>query len=360
MKSNSADGADEPNVDVELEHAIHGTQTIMIIEGEPGVGKSNFIKNELMGDNVLVIAPTGVSANSVGVITAHSLFCLPIDEDDINSRGKNAKQIDPALIIRRYRRDKIHMFKSATAIIVDEAWFMPGSVFKQIDTILRILCQSDEICAGKSIYLIGDGNQLSLGANAVDYINEIADEISSATLPRHPLMRCTNEWLDFLAQFNSIEDSSRDRKKVMDIISHIKRSGAKQPFDKAITLCYRNDEIDRINNAKPLANGNRIMLLKNAGADGIAKGLYNGAIMTYRGYEKGKLKVEAQDGEIHFLAGYKSFVKCDAMTIHKSQSKTFSAINVLLNARDITKPDFCRLCYVAFSRVRSNEFVHII
>lgn len=117
------------------------------VTGKAGTGKSTFLKylRATTRKNVVVLAPTGLSAINVGGQTIHSFFGLP-----------------PKLInMRDVRPSKnADLFQKLDAVIIDEVSMVRADLMDGIDYSLRINRKRDEPFGGLQMIFIGDLFQL--------------------------------------------------------------------------------------------------------------------------------------------------------------------------------------------------------
>ena len=95
----------------------------MIVSGTAGTGKSYLIwcLQELLGDKLRVMAPTGAAAYNVHGHTLHSLLSIPVRGD---FRGQRLHTLQESLASVRY-------------IILDEMSMVGRKMFGQVDRKLR-------------------------------------------------------------------------------------------------------------------------------------------------------------------------------------------------------------------------------
>lgn len=135
------------------------------VTGPAGAGKSQLIKaiyqssirllNSKPGSNpeqikVLLAAPTGRAAFSIGGVTLHGAFQLPVSQCsyELNPLSSN---------VCNSLRSKLNDLK---LIIIDEISMVGSKVFAQIDSRLRQIFRSNKIFGGISIVAFGDLRQL--------------------------------------------------------------------------------------------------------------------------------------------------------------------------------------------------------
>ena len=126
---------------------IENTNESVFITGRAGCGKSTLLRylKENTKKNAIVLAPTGVAAMNVIGQTIHSFFKFP------------PKFIDKR-VIRKMRNQK--MFKSIELIIIDEVSMVRADLMDGIDHALRINRGFDIPFGGAQIVMFGDLFQL--------------------------------------------------------------------------------------------------------------------------------------------------------------------------------------------------------
>src|SRR5262245_14452354 len=120
----------------------------LFVTGRAGTGKSTLLKclRDLMADQMVVVAPTGLAAVNVGGQTIHSFFGLPprlVRKDDIR-RGRNAG------IMRKLK-----------FVVIDEVSMVRSDLMWAIDHSLRVnRGKSREPFGGVRLAMFGDLHQL--------------------------------------------------------------------------------------------------------------------------------------------------------------------------------------------------------
>lgn len=128
---------------------MENTNGSMFITGRAGTGKSFllnfFVKNSRK--NVVVVAPTGVSAINVGGQTIHSFFRIPpttpIEKRDLNP-GSTRKEL----------------YRSLDVVVIDEVSMVRSDIMDAIDYVLRVSNDSNLPFGGKQMLMFGDPYQL--------------------------------------------------------------------------------------------------------------------------------------------------------------------------------------------------------
>ncbi len=124
----------------------------IFVTGKAGTGKSTFLRYfmEKTTTSFIVLAPTGVAALNVGGQTIHSFFKILPQE--------SASDIDE--IIKRHGTEEIEIFKKIDLIIIDEVSMLRADLFDLMDLILSRILKKKKPFAGKQLLLVGDLYQL--------------------------------------------------------------------------------------------------------------------------------------------------------------------------------------------------------
>lgn len=135
----------------EYRQAIKSIQInpITFLHGSAGTGKSTLIKYIMSKlSNVVLLAPTGVSALNIGGKTVHSFFKLApkfLFESDA----------------KRIYGSKYDLIRTANLIIIDEVPMLSSNVLDIVDLSLKKTLRNDLPFGGIPILLVGDCFQLS-------------------------------------------------------------------------------------------------------------------------------------------------------------------------------------------------------
>lgn len=145
-------------------NAMEHTGRHVYITGKAGTGKSTLLQyfKEKSKRKIVVLAPTGVAAINVGGSTIHSFFRFP-------PRLITRKDV-------RRVRGKEKLFAGLDAIVIDEVSMVRADVMDAIDQSLRLNCsRPNEPFGGVQVICIGDLYQLSpiVGADLQGYLGGI-------------------------------------------------------------------------------------------------------------------------------------------------------------------------------------------
>ena len=381
---------------------IENTRDHLFVTGRAGTGKSTLL-NHLSWHSekqMVICAPTGVAALNVGGQTIHSLFKLPI--------GVVAdRELDQDSSLRK-------ILGAVELVVIDEVSMVNADLLDAVDRSLRQARSRREPFGGAQVVLFGDPFQLAPVPGDPDERAYFADHYRSIwffdakvwqeTSLRVVELREVHRQSD--AEFKAMLTAVRHGRVTAEIAGQLNEAGARPvPEETPITLATRNDSVNRIN-ARALAalpgsvkaaeaevsgefggrsfpaderlelkKGAHVMFLRND-PDGR---WVNGTIGTVRRIGN-TVKVEV-DGEVHdvFPATwerhrytYSSATKALsrevvaeftqfplrlawAVTIHKSQGKTYDAAVVDLGSRVFSAGQ----TYVALSRLTSLEGLYL-
>jgi hypothetical protein len=136
-------------VTLEFERAfdlLENTRRNVFLTGKAGTGKSTFL-DHFRGHTrkkIAVVAPTGVAALNVYGQTIHSLFRLA------------PKFVDP----KEIKPDRRPLFRELELLIIDEISMVRADVFNGIDLFMRLSRKNDRPFGGVQLCVIGDLFQL--------------------------------------------------------------------------------------------------------------------------------------------------------------------------------------------------------
>lgn len=373
----------------------------VFITGSAGTGKSVIINElrNLIGDQSLFLAPTGIAALNIEGMTLHRVFWLPTsvatEEDFLN--------------ISRYSRD-IFYGDAVKTLIIDEVSMVRADMWITMDRKLRILKKNDKPFGGLQVVVVGDFYQLApvlTGYEAEAYYTQYesiyAPDTDSWDACNFRVIELTQVMRQgcpvTVRALNSIR-KGRHSKPVIEWINK-KCENAEVP-DKTITMCTTNADVEQINwmhydkldseefsylakvegkfkenpvpshlnlkvgarvlicaNGETYVNGNtgtviecvsdRVVVQKDDGTHAI---VVPNKWEQYK-YSIAKKKVtknvEASFSQLPLKLGY-------AMTIHKAQGLTFDSCVLDFGAGTFSHGQ----AYVALSRVRGLENMKLI
>jgi ATP-dependent DNA helicase PIF1 len=387
---------------------IEGTRENLFITGRAGTGKSTLL-NHLSWNTekqIVICAPTGVAALNVGGQTIHSLFRLPIgliadhDLDQPDNVRKLLNSIDTLVI------DEVSMVNADLMDGIDRS-------------LRQARQRRLEPFGGVQVVLFGDPYQLAPVPGRGDELEYINDNYRSFWFFDAKVWQETPLNVIELGQIHRQSDDHfkymlnavRHGQVTAEIAGVLNSTGARTPPDDGtITLASRNDAVNRINHASlaklpgraltakaevsgdfgkgaypadealELKVGAQVMFLRNdAGGGGDGQRWVNGTIGQVTKIDANVwVDVEGHEFEVEpvvwekyrytYSAATKQLRKeivaeftqfplrlAWAVTIHKSQGKTYDSAIVDLGARAFSPGQ----TYVALSRLTALEGLYL-
>ncbi|MDN4597948.1 ATP-dependent DNA helicase [Leifsonia virtsii] len=386
---------------------VEHTREHVFVTGRAGTGKSTLL-NHLSWNtekSLVIAAPTGVAALNVGGQTIHSLFRLPI--------GVIADHaIDQSAELRK-------LLNSIDTLVIDEVSMVNADLMDAIDRSLRQARQrAGEPFGGVQVVLFGDPYQLAPVPGDSEERAYFADTYRSMWFFDAKVWQEVDLRIVELLQVHRQHESDfrfmlnavRHGQVTKEIADRLNEVGARPaPDDGTITLATRNDTVNRINaqalgrlpgralTAKAEVSGDfggrnypadeslelkvgaQVMFLRNDVGQGDGPRWVNGTIGTVTKIDS-NVYVDV-DGEVHevepaiwekfrytwspetkkltkdVVAEFTQFPLrlAWAVTIHKSQGKTYDAAIVDLGSRAFTSGQ----TYVALSRITTLEGLYL-
>jgi ATP-dependent exoDNAse (exonuclease V) alpha subunit len=375
----------------------------LFITGSAGTGKSVIINElkEIMGDQSLFLAPTGIAALNIEGMTLHRVFWLPISvatEEDFYK-------------LSRYSRD-IFYGDAVKTIIIDEISMVRADMFITIDKKLQTLKKNNLPFGGLQVIVVGDFYQLApvlTGNEAEPYFElydsiyapdtDVWDALNFKTIELTEIMRqgCPNT----VRALNSIRKGVHSQ-PVLNWLN--KQCEAAEEREDSITLCTTNADVEAINYEKyhkldaeehsylakvegtfkespvpshlNLKKGARVLICANG------EGYVNGNMGTIEELSSDRVVVIKDDGSIAMVTPFKwtqykyiinrkekkvdkmveaSFSQIPlklgyAVTIHKAQGLTFDHCSLDLGSGTFSHGQ----AYVGLSRVRALQNMRLL
>lgn len=382
---------------------IERSREHIFVTGRAGTGKSTLLNHLAWNTSkqLVIAAPTGVAALNVGGQTIHSLFRLPIGviaDHEIEQNGDLRK-----------------LLGSIDTLVIDEVSMVNADLMDAMDRSLRQARQRpDDPFGGVQVVLFGDPYQLAPVPGDGDERSYFADQYRSMWFfdakvwqdADLKIIELTNIHRQHEEEFKYLLNAVRHGMVTAEIAEKLNTIGARPaPTSGAITLATRNDSVNRINQTQ-------LGLLPGRALTAVAEVTGDFGGRAYPADERLELKVGAQvmflrndsdrrwvngsigtvrtiadtvwvdvDGEEHevepavwekYKYSYSSATKkltreivaefqqfplrlAWAVTIHKSQGKTYDQAIVDLGSRAFAPGQ----TYVALSRVSTLDGMYL-
>jgi len=375
----------------------------LLVTGRAGTGKSTLLEHIVASSSrrVAVCAPTGVAALNVGGQTIHSLFKLPIG------------LIGPAPLVQD--RALQRLLSAIDVLIIDEVSMVSADLLDAVDRSLRLARARQEPFGGVQVVLFGDPYQLAPVPGSAEerayytdvyrsmwfFDAKVWEETELGIVELDLIHRQRDE------EFRSLLTAVRHGRVTAEMAARLNGMGARPvPADPPLTLASRNDTVAAINAAAlarlpgkealslaevegdfggraypadeelRLKVGAHVMMLRND-ADGRWVNGSMGVVSRMRqfhltveidgvehdvdpvswerhryayspGSKELKREVVAEFRQLPVRLGW-------AVTIHKSQGKTFDAARIDLGRKAFSPGQ----TYVALSRLTSLEGLYL-
>ncbi|MFT2690561.1 ATP-dependent DNA helicase [Clavibacter zhangzhiyongii] len=225
--------------------AIEGTRDHIFVTGRAGTGKSTLLTHLSWNTEkqIVICAPTGVAALNVGGQTIHSLFKLPIGviaDAEIEQTGELRK-----------------LLNTIDTLVIDEVSMVNADLVDAIDRSLRQARHKKDVpFGGVQVVLFGDPYQLAPVPGDGDERAYFADRYRSmwffdANVWQEAQLRIyelTEIHRQHEEAFKEMLNAVRHGRVTAEIAGVLNAAGARPaPTDGAITLATRNDTVNRIN-----------------------------------------------------------------------------------------------------------------
>lgn len=388
-------------------HKIENSMDNFFITGKAGCGKSTLLEyfRNKSKKNMVICAPTGVTAIKAKGKTIHSMFKIPpkfVTGADIKPLSREAKKLIYALDI----------------LLIDEASMVRADVFDAINQVLKLTRRTSTPFGGVQVVLFGDLYQLPpvVTGDEEDVMKHVYPEgpyffNSKAykeekfqTLELTKIFRQTEkEFIELLDKVRSAKVKDGD----LDLINRRYQEFDIDPPIGSIVLTPRNAKVDAINKRKlaeieseefsylayvkgdfkekeypvektlKLKVGAQVMITKNDQSH--LKRWVNGTLATVESLEKDKVFVKI--GKNIFNLGRSRWEKINykisgasitsdvvatftqypirlawATSIHKVQGQTFDKVAIDLDAGAFTHGQ----TYVALSRAKTLDGIYLM
>ena len=387
--------------------AIETTRENLFVTGRAGTGKSTLLNHlaHNTSKQIVICAPTGVAALNVGGQTIHSLFRLPIGVIADHELEQNDQ-------LRK-------LLNTIETLVIDEVSMVNADLLDAIDRSLRQARQrKKEPFGGVQVVLFGDPYQLAPVPGDPDERAYFEDRYRSiwffdalvwqeTDLTIYELTSIHRQHED---EFKYMLNAVRHNGVTAEIAGRLNAVGARPaPNDGTITLATTNSTVTRINasalarlpgrvltakaeisgefggraypadEALELKVGAQVMFLRNDTQEGGTQRWVNGSVGTVvKIADTVWVEIDGRDYEVKpavwekFKYSYSARTKALrkdvvaeftqfplrlawAVTIHKSQGKTYDSAIVDLGARSFAPGQ----TYVALSRISRLEGLYL-
>lgn len=224
---------------------IETTRDNIFVTGRAGTGKSTLLNHLSWNTSkqVVICAPTGVAALNVGGQTIHSLFLLPI--------GVIAdREIEQSAALRK-------LLNTMDTLVIDEVSMVNADLLDAVDRSLRQARQRPlEAFGGVQVVLFGDPYQLAPVPGDADERAYFADQYRSMWFFDAKVWQETDLRIFELStihrqheqEFKYMLNAVRHGQVTAEIAQRLNETGARPaPTDGAITLATTNATVNRIN-----------------------------------------------------------------------------------------------------------------
>ena len=386
---------------------MENTTQHLYITGKAGTGKSTLLQyfKEKTKKKIVVLAPTGIAAINIGGSTIHSFFRFPprlISRDEI-----------------RKIRERQGLFAALDTVVIDEVSMVRADVMDGIDYSLRVnRDRIDEPFGGVQVILIGDLFQLPpvVEKGFEEYFEDMfqspfffsAHVFHQVHLTKIELQRVFRQQdPEFIGLLNKVRNNQIHPSEVQQLNRRYTPDLTCDENDLAIILTSTNALASGINSAKldtlntkeycfdavvqadfdeksyptdkrlRLKQGAQVMMVKNDankrwanGTLGVVQKLSNDSVkVSFEGsscmvepssWEKIEYEYDREKGRIEpvVTGSFRQYpIKLAwAMTVHKSQGKTFDKVII-----DLGNGAFAHgQAYVALSRCRSFDGIRLV
>ncbi|QYH34926.1 ATP-dependent RecD-like DNA helicase [Salinibacterium sp. M195] len=387
--------------------AIETTNDNLFVTGRAGTGKSTLLNHlsQNTSKQIVICAPTGVAALNVGGQTIHSLFRLPIGVIADHELEQNPQ-------LRK-------LLNTIETLVIDEVSMVNSDLLDAIDRSLRQARQrKNEPFGGVQVVLFGDPYQLAPVPGDPDERAYFEDRYRSMWFfdalvweeTELTIYELTSIHRQHEGEFKYMLNAVRHNGVTAEIAERLNAVGARPaPNDGTITLATTNSAVTRINatelarlpgkvltakaeisgefggraypadDALDLKVGAQVMFLRNDTNEGGTQRWVNGSVGTVTKIASTVwVEVDGRDYEVKpaiwekFKYSYSARTKALrkdvvaeftqfplrlawAVTIHKSQGKTYDRAIVDLGSRSFAPGQ----TYVALSRISSLDGLYL-
>ena len=349
IKFMSIYGDNVDNILLPEENKIQNTRII----GKAGIGKSTYISKNYSYSEYLLLAYTGLAASQINGYTISSVFKLGRFNENTVKKSVNS--------MKWTTKSRVEHIQLVKGLVIDEFYTVPFAIMEKVNLICQILRQNTEMFGGLELILVGDDRQTEcidesfVGSDMYKNL-----EFKEIILEEHDNMRLTYKYMNFC---NYFRNPKLNGDKMIRLLNNDKFS---QTEVKGYSVYYTNEEVNAKNDTE-MKNFDGEIIYKN-----FKKGcpiyitsnwetLCNGMIGELVDKQGNHLHIKIEDKIYEVLPSQINFVPCFAISIHKSQAKTFPGINIHIKKNDLkhNRKKYIRLLYVALTRVRHFDKCYI-
>jgi ATP-dependent DNA helicase PIF1 len=385
---------------------IETTREHVFVTGRAGTGKSTLLNHLAWNTEkqLVISAPTGVAALNVGGQTIHSLFRLPIGviADHAIDQSDELKKL----------------LNTIDTLVIDEVSMVNADLMDAIDRSLRQARKRQSPFGGVQVVLFGDPYQLAPVPGSQEEREYFADTYRSMWFfdakvwqgAELRIVELSEVHRQHEADFKYMLNAVRHGMVTKEIADRLNQAGARPaPPDGVITLASRNDSVNRINQAQLKRLSGRLQTAKaeisgdfggrNYPADEALELKVGAQVMFLRNDTQGQGEVRWVNGSIGTVTKITANVEVEidgvryevepatwerhkysydpttkklekevvaefsqfplrlawAVTIHKSQGKTYDRAIVDLGSRAFSPGQ----TYVALSRITALQGLYL-
>ena len=141
------------------------TSRPVFITGSAGTGKSYLLRSisdlwAKMGNNVAIVAPTGIAAINVGGSTIHRLFRLQTNRVLTEKPGSAHSPGNGGFPVGGFQKGHEPIIRAIDVLVIDEISMVRADILDAVDRKMRHSARVDEPFAGASVVYFGDLLQL--------------------------------------------------------------------------------------------------------------------------------------------------------------------------------------------------------
>ncbi|MFA7626901.1 MAG: DEAD/DEAH box helicase [Candidatus Kapaibacterium sp.] len=260
------DNNPEFNYAVEL---VKKKTPMIYLTGKAGSGKTTFLKyiRTILDINMVVLAPTGVSAINAGGQTIHSFFRIAPSlylPDDKRLRFKaEPNDEDQSTITDNFKFRKRHrkLISEMELLVIDEVSMVRCDLLDVVDRILRAYRDKNSVFGGVQVLLIGDvfqlppiarGNQWEILSNYYETPFFFSSKVFTERRPEYVELRKIYRQKDdkFIDLLNKVRTNYLNDEDMELLNSRFRPEIVKNPNLNYVIVATHNDIVDATNMRK--------------------------------------------------------------------------------------------------------------